>query len=388
VVAPTRLPFVRQNLPSCVSHTKVFLVSRNTFLTETELVRAAVEAFRGRLPKAWNADVIPEPKAPPRYDAVFTLTSANNKEATFAVEAKSAPRGSVQDVVRQLRAMVQLGKTQLMFITEYASPPLRRELDEAGISYLDTTGWASLTCSDPLVLIRLEGAPKPPRPREAAATMRLTGPAAARAIRHLLESHPPLGIRELATLSSSSPAAVSKLMPALVDAGAIERSEEGTITRVRKRTLLDRWTADYSFVNGNGLVLDYIAPRGVARALDRIRDRGDVTVTGSAAAREYLPSGITSVVPLGLLTLYGSDITSIARSLELVRSDRTTSNVLITAPRDRTLLEEADTSASGLRIAPIGQVLADLLTVPRGRLAQEAEQLIDLLARDDDTWRE
>lgn len=176
-------------------------------------------------------------------------------------------------------------------------------------------------------------------------------------------------------------------MPALVDAGAIERSVEGTITRVRKRTLLDRWTADYSFVNGNGVVLDYIGPRGVARTLDQIRDRGDITVTGSAAAREYLPPGITSVVPLSLLTLYAPDIAGIARSLGLVRSDRTTSNVLITVPRDRTLLE-AETSASGLRIAPIGQVLADLLTLPRGRLAQEAEQLIDVLARGDDAWRE
>jgi DNA-binding transcriptional ArsR family regulator len=366
----------------------VFLMSRNASVIETEVVRAAVEALRARLPRSWNAEAIPEPKARQRYDAVLTLTSADRTEVKFAVEAKSTPRQSVRDVVRQLRAMVPTDNTQLLFITEYASPPLRRELEEAGISYLDTTGWVSLTCSDPLVLIRLEGAAKPPRPRETAATMRLTGPATARTIRHLLEGHPPLGIRELATLSSSSPAAVSKLMPALLDAGAIERSEEGTVTRVRKRTLLDRWTADYNFVNANGVVLDYIAPRGVARTVDRIRNRGDVTVTGSAAAREYLPPGITPVVPLGLLTLYSSDITDTARSLELVRSDRATSNVLITAPRDRTLLEEAKTSASGLRIAPIGQVLADLLTLPRGRLAQEAEQLIDVLARDDDAWRE
>lgn len=366
----------------------MFLMLRNAAVSETEVVRAAVDGFRARLPRAWNAEAAPTPKAPQRYDATFTLTSPSRTSVTFAIEAKSTPRGSVQDVVRQLRTMVPTDDTQLLFITEYASPPLRRELEEAGISYLDTTGWVSVTCSDPLILIRLEGAAKPPRPREAAATTRLTGPAAARAIRHLLEGHPPLGVRELAKLSSSSAAAVSKLMPALVDAGAIERSEEGTITRVRKRTLLDRWTADYSFLNGNGVVLDYIAPRGVARTLDWIRERGDVTVTGSAAAREYLPSGITSVVPLSLLALYVSDITGTARDLELVRSDRATSNVVITAPRDRTLSEEAKTSASGLRIAPIGQVLADLLTLPRGRLAQEAEQLIDVLARDDHAWRE
>lgn len=334
-------------------------------------------------------EAIVQPAAPQRHDAMLTLTSADRTEATFLIEAKSTPRPSVHDVVRQLRAMAPMDNAKLLLITEYASPPLRRELEEAGISYLDTTGWVSLTSSDPVVLIRLEGAAKPPRPRESAATMRLTGPATARVIRHLLEGHPPVGVRELASLSSSSSAAVSKLMPTLVDAGAIERSEEGTITRVRKRTLLDRWTADYSFLNGNGVVLDYIAPRGITRTLDQIRGSSDVvTVTGSAAAREYLPSGITPVVPLSLLTLYSSDITATAGNLQLVRSDRATSNVLITAPRDRTLLGEAETSASGLRIAPIGQVLADLLTLPRGRLAQEAEQLIDVLARDDDAWRE
>lgn len=169
-------------------------MSRNASIVETKLVTAAVEAFRARLPRAWNAEAISEPKGANGYDAMLILTSADRTEATFAVEAKSTPRGSVQDVVTRLRAMVPTDSTQLLFVTEYASPPLRRELDEAGISYLDTTGWASLTCSDPLVLIRLEGAAKPPRPRENAATMRLTGPAAARAIRHLLEGQPPVGV--------------------------------------------------------------------------------------------------------------------------------------------------------------------------------------------------
>lgn len=363
-------------------------MSRNPSIVETELVRIAVDAFRNRLPEAWSVEAVAEPTTLQRHDAVLTLTSAGCTKTTFAIEAKSTPRQSVQDVVRQLQARAPTDNTKLLFVTEYASPPLRRELEEAGISYLDTTGWVSLTSSDPAILIRLEGATKPPRPREPAATTRLTGPATARVIRRLLEGQPPVGVRELAALSSSSSAAVSKLMPTLVDAGAVERSDEGTITRVRKRTLLDRWTTDYSFANANGVVLDYIAPRGVTRTLDQIRGRSDITVTGSAAAREYLPSDVTSVVPLSLLTLYSSDITATARDLQLVRSDRATSNVLIAAPRDRKLLEEAENSDSGLRIAPIGQVIADLLTLPRGRLAQEAEQLIDLLARDDDAWRE
>jgi hypothetical protein len=374
-----------------VSHNILFLVSRTGIFDETTLVGEAVSTLRARLPKTWHVDVVPGPQGSrdAEHDVRLTLTSAEKTEATFIVEAKSAIRGSAKDLVDQLRVRVSAGGTRpLVFITEYANPPLRGELEQAAISYLDTTGWACFTSSDPAVLIRMEGANKPPRPRENTATTRLNGPAAARVIRYLLQAQPPLGIREVAARSSSSPAAVSKLMPALLDAGAVERSENGAITRIRRRTLLDRWTADYSFVNSNGVVLDYIAPRGIARTLERIREHEDIVVSGSAAAREYLPSGTTSVVPLGLLTLYGDNMTGIARSLELVRADRTTSNVFITKPRDRKLLDDAKPSASGFRTVPVAQVLADLLTLPRGRLAQEAEQLIDTLARNDAAWRE
>lgn len=345
--------------------------------------------LQDRLPKGWQVEVVPGPNERSQYDAFLTLTGPTGAVTTFIVEVNGVVRPSVKDVVNQLRAMALAdGARPVLLIIEYANPPLRRELEDAAINYLDTTGWACLANDDPGVLVRLEGASKPPRPRENAATARLNGPAAARAIRYLLQAQPPLGIRQLAAKSSSSPAAVSKLMPTLVDAGAVERSDDGTITRIRRRTLLDRWTADYSFVNSNGVVLDYIAPRGVARTLERMRGRDDVAVSGSAAAREYLPTGTTSVVPLGLLTLYGDDISGLAHGLELVRADRTTSNVMITAPRDRTLLNNSAPSPSGFPIVPFGQVLADLLTLPRGRLAQEAEQLIDVFALNDGSWRE
>lgn len=372
-------------LPAGVSCSILFLMQRNSLLSETALVKAALSTLRPRLPKNWRVDVSVGEEHP-----LLTLTSADGTEAAFTVKVESAMRASAKDLANQLRAVASAspGQPPLVVITEYANPPLRRELGKAAISFLDTTGWAYLTSNTPTVLIRLEGASKPPRPRQSTATTRLNGPAAARAIRCLLEAEPPLGIRQIATRSSSSPAAVSKLMPTLVAAGAVDRAEDGTVTRIRRRTLLDRWTADYSFVNSNGVVLDYLAPRGIARTLEQIRERDDIVVSGSAAARDYLPTGTTSVVPLGLLVLYGDDITGIARELELVRTDRTSANVVITTPRDRTLLNTAELSASGFRRAPIAQVLADLLTLPRGRLAQEAEQLIEVLERNDAAWRE
>lgn len=357
---------------------------RNAAFDETGLIGSAVSTLRASLPSAWQADLS---DAPSGYDALLTIDTGTTSAATFAIESQRVTRVSADQVLNQLRVIAEEAPHPLLFITEYINPPLRRECEKRGVSYLDTTGWAYVVCTQPPILIRLEGANKPPRPRENSPTTRLNGPAAGRAIRCLLELDPPVGIRQLATLSSSSPAAVSKLMPALVDAGAVDRSPDGTVTRIRRRTLLDRWTADYSFLNSNGVVADYLAPRGLPGILDRIRDRDDICVTGSAAARTYLPPTVTSVVPLSLLTLYGKDVTGIARSLGLVRTGRDTSNVIITTPRDPELLKKQRLSMQGFPVAPIGQVLADLMTLP-GRLAQEAEQIVESLAETDPTWRE
>jgi hypothetical protein len=356
---------------------------RNGSKDETELLDRAVSTLRVNLPATWRVAVS---DAPGGYDADLTISNPTATEATFAVELKRT-RMSADDVLNQLRAFANTAAHPPLFITEYINPPLRRECEKRGISYLDTTGWAYVVSDQPPVLIRLEGANKPPKSRESGPTTRLNGPAAGRAIRCLLELDPPVGVRQLATLSSSSPAAVSKLMPTLVDSGAVDRSSDGTIVSVRRRTLLDRWTADYSFFNSNGLVLDYLAPRGLPHVLERIDHRDDLCVTGSAAARTYLPPDITSVVPFGLLTLYSMDARGIADSLGLVRTGRDTSNVIIAAPRDPELLKKPRLSAQGFPVAPLGQVLADLLTMP-GRVAQEAEQVIDFLADKDPTWRE
>lgn len=342
-----------------------------------------MSGLRTTLPKAWKAELT---SAQEPFDATLTIGNGASA-ATFTVEAKVTIRVSAQQIISQLQHLSGTSPHPLLFITEYINGPLREACEASGFSYLDTTGWTHIVSNEPLVLMHSAGASKPPNPRGNTATARLNGPAAGRTIRCLLESTPPIGIRQLAERATSSPAAVSKLMPALVEAGAVDRLAEGTIIHVRRRALLERWTADYSFLNSNSLVLDYLAPRGLPWLLDRIRDRDDLCVTGSAAAREYLPPDTTPVVPLTLLTMFAKDISGLAGSLSLVRTSRETSNVIITAPRDPSLLDDPAMSGKGFPIAPLGQVLADLLSLP-GRMAQEAEQLIDSLATQDPTWRE
>jgi len=65
--------------------------------------------------------------------------------------------------------------------------------------------------------------------------------------------------------------------------------------------------------------------------------------------------------------------------------ERQSSNVVITAPRDPDLVTSPTLSDSDLPLAPLPQVLADLLTLP-GRESLLAEQLMDQLAESDPMW--
>jgi hypothetical protein len=342
------------------------------------------DVLNTRLPVGWSAEI--DTPADAYSDGTLRL-STGSRRTIFAIEARMTSRTAVMQVISQVQADADRSALPLILMAEYINAPLRQACEELSINYADTTGWTYISNNDPPVFIRLEGAQKSPTSRGKEATTRLDGPASSRTIRYLLTARPPIGIRELAELSGSSPAAVSKLMPALEDAGAVERAREGAITRIRRRTLLDRWTTDYQFLRSNGVVLDYVAPRGVNKTLEQLRERADYSLTGSAAARMYLPSESISVVPLTLVTLYAREMTQLAGDLKLVRVARSESNVMITAPRDRELLWASRRPDAELTTAPLGQVLADLLTLP-GRFPQEAEQLIEYLAGSDPTWSE
>lgn len=190
----------------------------------------------------------------------------------------------------------------------------------------------------------------------------------------------PLGVRALASFAEVSPGSVSKVLPTLADEGALDRGERGAVTAVRRRALIRRWVQNYSFLATNGSPRHYIAPRGLARTLDRLADLpAPVTLTGSAAARRWLADGATSVVPLRLLALYADDLESLADALGLIPADPAIANAVIAIPQDRRVLTD--------HLAPASLVLADLLTLS-GRADAEAEQFMDTLARTDPAWGE
>lgn len=358
---------------------------RNVDSWET-LVPGVESAISRALPPRWSVKINPAKANDRGVDCIAQLIGPNQQVITFAVEVKRSGQMSSTGLVDQLITLASRAPQPLLFVTDYVNPTLRAGLSEAGISFADGTGWVRIVRDEPLLLLSEQGSSRAPKGRNTTTITRLNGKAASRIIRTLLELPVPLGVRELAELTDTSPGSVSKLLPTLVADGAVER-DRGAVVKVRKRALLERWTQDYAFLNSNSLVLDYLAPRGLTPVLDALRQRSEVCVTGSGAARRYLPESTSSVLPLTQLACFARDPQGLASDLQLVRTDRSTANVIVTRPADPQLLISPSRTQDGLPVVPLSQALADLVTMP-GRAAQEAEQLMDALAATDPAWRE
>lgn len=345
---------------------------------DAQLIRDAVRSVRALLPDSWGVDHSAARAMPDlRADGVIVLTSPEGQKVSFIVESKRSLQ-SLGPLLAQLRESAARSPQPLLYVSEYIGPGLRDALAAEGISYADRTGWVRLTSESPLILLTGTGAAKSPRSGSRVTTTRLNGIAAGRIIRVLCTHQPPLTVRELAALAGVSPGSVSKLLPTLAREGIIDRSERGAVDAVRRRALITRWVQDYSFLGANTPPGHFLAPRGVDRTLRRLSETtGQVTVTGSAAVRSWLPENVTPVVPLRLLALYADDPGALADELGLVLTDQATANVVITTPQDRDVLEESH--------APPALALADVLTLP-GRGDAEAEQFLDILSRTDPSW--
>src|SRR5674476_40239 len=122
-----------------------------------------------------------------------------------------------------------------------------------------------------------------------------------------------------------------------------------------------------------------------SRDAGQLTEISDLCVTGAFAGRVYLNIQTVPVVPATTLSLYANNPRRLGDQLGLIRMDRQSSNVVIAAPRDPDLVTSPALSDSDLPLAPLPQVLADLLTLP-GRESLLADQLMDQLAESDPMW--
>lgn len=349
-------------------------------MRETIMVDAALRSVSELLPASWSLRAEADGRGGPLCaDALAVLTGPDGTAVRFAVESK-ASGVSVGALLPRLREMTAQRDLPILFVSDYVGSALREALAAEGFSYADATGWVRVSTTSPLILLTGRGADRSPRVRESSAVARLDGIAAGRIVRALCAVETPIGVRALADRAGVSPGSVSKVLPTLAREGVLDRDDRGAVTAVRRRALVRRWVQDYSFRRTNLSTRHFIAPRGLDRTLSRLAElEQPTTLTGSAAARRYLPDGATSVVPLRLLALYSSDPEALAVDLRLVPADPAEANVVIAVPQDERVLD--------MPLAPAALVIADLLTLP-GRADAEAEQLADSLALTDPAWKD
>ncbi|WP_174567692.1 hypothetical protein [Nocardia altamirensis] len=351
--------------------------------TEAQILAAGATAIRDRLPSSWSLTERPELlRSDGRADALFTVRAPDGREVILVVEAKNVFRaGDVGPLRTRLASVLAEYPASIgVVFARHLSRSTRERLTDAGLSYLDATGNLLIQAESPAVYLRDRGADADPwrgpgRPRGT-----LKGEPAAKVVRALLDFPGPWKIRELVDISRSSTGSVYRVIEFLEGEGLATR-EDGLINIVAWTALLRRWSQDYQYLHTN-TITRWIAPRGLPALLDQIRTAGfsDYAVTGSIAAAAW-----ASYAPARSAMIYTPDPAGAAAAWNLRDTD-TGANVLIAQPAYPVLLARTTEALDGLRIAAPTQVAVDLMTGP-GRAPSEAEELLNWMGRDEQSWR-
>lgn len=353
-----------------------------------ELVAGAADAVRMALPPSWAVSAVREPVPTSGYrpDLLIELTGPDGTSSRVVVEAKRVlePR-DVPGVLNQARRFSHAsGAGAAIVATTFVSPLAKEHLTEAGLGWYDPTGNLRLHVDRPAVFLERIGAVRNPfRHPEDRRLKSLRGPGAARVVRELCKATLPIGVRALAAQANVGVATSARVLDLLDREGVLRRGDSEEVIDVHKRSLVRRWTQDYGLMTSND-VTAMLDPRGVEHTVKALRSStGRYAVTGSVAARTYLPGGIVPVTPLTTVIVHAARPTELAYDIGLRTVDRG-ANVFLVHPFDDMAMDDARMSEGLYCVAP-AQAVSDLLTGP-GRSSEEADQLMSVLAGDDRGW--
>lgn len=351
----------------------------NIAISDNTIVAEATQVVQGRLPEGWETSVVKPTKRGttlPAVDAILRIRRRGAAWGEILIEAKS--RVEPKDV-DYLAANVRPTPNQPVLIAApFLSPRTQERLRSCGFAYADFTGNVRLSLSEPGLFIETTGAsenPEPtPRDRKS-----LKGAKAGRLVRALCDFRPPVGLRELAKRTGVDPGYASRVVDFLEREALIKRTTRGPITSVDWQGLLRRWSQEYSPLRRRGAAM-YLAPRGIQAVVERLKNTTTrYAVTGSWAAAQVAP-----VAPPRLLLVYVDRPTAVQGELDL-RPAEAGANVALLTPFDAVVFERTS-KTSGITIAAVSQVAADLLTSP-GRGPNEAEALMEWMRDNEDAWR-
>jgi hypothetical protein len=344
------------------------------------LTRSGVQQLASTLPPGWSVAESRMPgtrKAPPTIDAVLCVQAPDSSTARLLVQAK--PQLEPKDIEILASTLPRPDPNlSVIIISPFLSPRTQEKLKAKGLSYLDLTGNVRLVLSSPGLFVETRGADKNPEP-PARERRSLKGAKAGRVVRALSDFRPPQGLRELARRAGVNPGYASRIIDFLDREALVTRKRRGAITGVDWPALLRRWAQDYSPFQ-RSRVSWFLAARGLPQTAVKLRSlRTRYAVSGSWAASQFAP-----IAPTRILLCYADDVPKLGGELDLRPADAG-SNVALVRPLDPVVYERTR-KRKGVIVAAPSQVAVDLMTSP-GRGPNEAEALIEWMAKHENAWR-
>ncbi len=344
--------------------------------TETRIARQVQQVLTDRLPNTWTVRARPAPNG--QADLVIELGSQKDRSSTLLVTIKRSiePR-SVQDAAMQALSLAKdsIPEATPVIASGYLSPRSRQLLEDFGVSYIDTTGNARLDTTSLFVLT--EGAEKDPWPHNHN-LQSLRGRGAARAMRAIVDTAPPFGVRELAANTQTSPATISRVLELLEVEGLIDRPPRGSVLTVDWEEAIRRWAQDYDQLTSNAATT-FLAPRGISFIEQKLQaTKLTYAATGAFAAQRFNP-----IAPTQTATIYVQDVTEAAERFDL-RETESGANVILLEPFDPVVFDRT-TDRDGLQCVAPSQLAVDLLTGP-GREPSQGEEILEWMKENQDVW--
>lgn len=358
-----------------------FAVMRNPPISETELFSEGMELLRASLPDGWSVlRVESQPSLFMRPDAILEISGPDGARSTVLVEVRSSLEAfMVPTLVENWRLTTP---DPVLVIAPFVSKRTQEALKAEGINYIDSTGRIRLELDRPALLIYVETGLKDSSSLRAFPGDRLMrtlrGGPATRIVRALCDFNPPYSPSVISRLAGTSPASVSRALALLEREGLIQKEPRGPVVEVDWEGLIRRWTEDYSFQSTNR-ARGFLAPRGVDRFMENLRDRGNYALTGSFAVPDEARTA-PAVQPLVF-------VPSLIDALDAfdLRATETGHNVVLAEPFSPVLVERTREENS-FTLCSVPQVAADLLTGP-GRTSAEADGLFEWMRRNEGKWR-
>lgn len=352
-------------------------MERNKDKLDNKAKRQGLDTLNRHLPKGWKAsEVKGQSDLLLSCDIKVTSTDKKMSEQVAVCFRRNLTPRATEELISELETLKD--KTEILVISPYLSPAVCIFLENASINYLDFTGNIRIQFFVPALYISHQGAQKNPDGKKRPSRS-LRGIKAGQIARILINSKDLLGVHEIAQQANVDPGYVSRVLKLLDQEALIKRNKQGNLLNVDWQKLLYHWSED-SPLQSRGESKLFLAARGLSAVESKLKNyKQNYAITSSLAATKIAP-----IAPTRLATVYVEDFDVAASYLD-IREAEAGANVLLIEPKDEVILQNS-IEIEGLRFAETSQVALDLLTGP-GRSQAEAEELIEWMAKNEDTWR-